>query len=421
MKTFLFGKKVYYKLITLYKDFLAIIYFLRERINRKSESPITVIFLCQYIPAWNKIKPIYNLMKKDSRFKTYLICIPMEIKNNRLIDPNNMTNETYEYFKKNGYEEAINARLGKNEWIDLKKLKANYVFYPRPYNSYMPNPYVSAKVSKYCKICVILYGINTTKDIAKTTLNRDFFRNVYCYFAETPYSAKVNKNNFKIAHFLRLQKTVCYGMPTLQQIMNNPITDGHAWDFSKNDFRIIWTPRWTTDLKLGGSNFFTYYKKLLKFAKEHKDMDFLFRPHPLAFDNFVKTGEMTVEEVDIFKKECQEMKNVNLDTEKEYVGTMWGSDVMISDISAMMPEYFVTGKPLIYCASNMILELDDSIKIMMEGCYVVNEEKQLFECLLNLKKGIDPLKDKRKELIEVLFGDSCKNSSEKIVEELTRG
>lgn len=65
----------------------------------------------------------------------------------------------------------------------------------------------------------------------------------------------------------------------------------------------MWTPRWTTNKKLGGSNFFVYYKLLLEYAEKNDDVDLLCRPHPLMFDNFLKTGEMKIEEIDDYKKE----------------------------------------------------------------------------------------------------------------------
>lgn len=408
------------KLNTLYNDCRAVSNFKKEKKIERAEKTINVGFLCQYIPAWNKIKPVYELMKNDPRFQTFLICIPSNIENNHLEGLDNGKNDTLDYFLENGYTEAIDALDENNQWLDLKALNLSYIFYPRPYNNYMPLPYISSEVSKYCKICIILYGINTTKEITSTTLNRDFFRNVFYYFAETEYSVKKNKGNFPLQHFFGLQKTVCFGMPTLQAVMNDNSSDSKAWDFSKNEFRVMWTPRWTTDLNKGGTNFFLYYKSLTHFAEKNSDMDFLFRPHPLAFKNFIKNGDMTEDELERFKSQCESLSNVSLDKEKEYVKAFWGSSVLISDISAMLPEYFVTGKPLIFCASNMILELDDNIKIMMEGCYIVYNEEELFSILLDLKNGQDPLCQKRKELIKTLFGESCRNSKEKIVEELAK-
>ena len=84
----------------------------------------------------------------------------------------------------------------------------------------------------------------------------------------------------------------------------------------------------------------------------------------------------------------------------------------------MMPEFFVTGKPLVFCSGNMELELAPHISKMLEGCYVVQTPKELFNILQKLKAGEDPLQDKRKQLISELFGDLSKQASAAITEAL---
>ena len=283
----------------------------------------------------------------------------------------------------------------------------------------MPKAYSSRRVSSYAKICVLLYAMTITKS-ENIMINIDFFRNVYCYFAETSFIAAINRQQLKLTHKLGLQKTLCYGMPALEQILLDKEKEGTIWSFSKNKFRIMWTPRWTTDVKLGGSNFFVYRDALLEYAEKKKDIDFLFRPHPLSFPNFIKTGEMTKEEVDNYRNKIDKMENVFLDEEKEYVSTMWESSVLVGDLSGMMPEYFVTGKPIIFCGSNMYLEPAEHFAKILEGCYTVYNEKELFECIERLKDGEDPLKAKRMQIIQEVFGSTLGNASQHIVEELVK-
>lgn len=400
-------------------DLKAIMKFVRQRLEKKQNEKIRVAFMCQYIPAWNKVEPIYNEMKKRMEYEPILLCIPSKVSNNQLENPEDNCNDTYEYYREHGYD-AINTLIGKNQWLDLSGMNLDYVFYLRPYNSYMPEPYVSSAVSNYAKICVVMYGMTLTKEVMKVTIEHDFFRNVYYYFAESDYAMHVNKKSFPFTHLLGLQKTVFYGMPAMSQIMDMKGCSSEAWNFSDAEFRVMWTPRWTTDKSLGGTNFFEYKDWLLDYAEKHPQIAFLFRPHPLAFNNFVKCGEMTETEVKNYKQRCQEAKNVQIDTEQEYVASMWNSSALISDISGVMPEYFVMDKPLIYCASNMILEPADHTIRMLEGCYVVENQEQMQACLENLEKGIDPLKGKRHAIIDELFGDTLENSTDLIINEIWR-
>ena len=386
---------------------------------KKKNSKIRVAFLCQYIPAWNKSEPVYRQLVEDEQFEVFLICIPSEISDHILDKKRKKINDTYDYYVEHGYP-AINAVTGDGKWYDLKALNCDYVFYPRPYNSFMPEPYTARVVSKYSKICILLYAMSLTEATFETTLNTDFFRDVSIYFAETNYAAEQGKRKFWLTSLLGLRKNCFYGMPAMEQVLKDKEAHTDSWDFSKNSFRVMWTPRWTTDFKLGGSNFFVYNKLLLEYAKEHSDIDFLLRPHPLAFDNFIKNGEMTEQEVEEYKQQICHMDNVSLDKAQEYDATMWKSDVLISDISGIMPEYFVTGKPLIYCASNMLLELAEHTRRMVEGCYVANTPEEMFGYLEQLAQGQDPLYETRQQIIHELFGSSLMGASQRIVEELKK-
>lgn len=401
------------------RELKAIPNFLAERQVCRENGPIRVGFLCQYIPVWHKLKPIYENMQADPRFEPVLICIPLDVVNGQR-DAAATGNTTLTYFQGQGYSEALDACLPDGSWLPLESMKFDYIFYPRPYDTFMPTPYQSRFVSRYSKICIILYGMNTTQEVTSVTISRDFFRYVYCYFAELPYSRDKNSANGWLLHKLKLQESVYYGMPGIEAIREAQSLPMPSWDFSNGGLRVLWCPRWTTDLNMGGSNFFTYYRFLLDFAQENTDYDFLFRPHPLALQHFRQTGEMTDQEAEEFTARCQALPNVALDQEKEYSATFWGTDVMISDISGMIPEYFVTGKPLIFCASNMILTPETTTAKILDASYVVNNQTELQACLEQLKAGVDPLKEKRLQVVRELYGEEFSHPAAKITEHLAK-
>ncbi|MBQ8797321.1 MAG: CDP-glycerol glycerophosphotransferase family protein [Oscillospiraceae bacterium] len=403
----------------LARELKAIPNHLAQRKHPKGDGPVKVGFLCQYIPIWHKLKPIYENMLADPRFEPVLICVPSNILDGKLTGENT-ENDTLAYFLSQGYREALDAMQPDGSWLPLEPMGLDYIFYPRPYDTYMPTPYQSRLVSRYSKICMILYGMNTTQEVTSTTISRTFFRYVYCYFAELPYSREKNISNGWLLHKLRLQESVYYGMPGIEAIREAENASRPAWDFAKGGLRVLWCPRWTTDLSLGGSNFFTYYQVLLEFARENGDYDFLFRPHPLALQHFQQTGEMTAQEAAAFTAQCEALSNVSLDKEKEYAATFWGTDVMISDISGMIPEYFVTGKPLIFCASNMVLTPEASTAKIISASYVVHNADQLRGCLKMLKAGIDPLKIKREQLVRELYSEALSTPAAKITEHLAK-
>lgn len=375
-----------------------------RRIPRQGK--IKVGFLCQYMPAWDKMEPVYRRMLADDRFEPVLLCVPSGIENHRLTDPDSLENDTYRQLISLGYPEARNTLIGKEQWLDLKAMDLSYIFTVRPYDSFMPLPYTSRALSRHSRICLLLYGMTFAREDSEICMNRRFMSRVCLHFAETDYVCKFRLAQHGLKHRLGLQKTVRVGLPAAQSILASREKRSSSWDFSKNNFRVMWTPRWTTDPKVGGTNFLTYAEALVDYAASHPDTDFLFRPHPLMFDNFVKTGVMTPEDVADYKARCEKLPNLAFDPESRYDATFWGSDVLVSDISGMIPEYLFTGKPLIFCHTNMALSLLPPMRTLLDSCYWVGNARELFDCLQQLQAGNDPLAQARRDAVRAVFGDN---------------
>ena len=366
-------------------------------VKRDADLPVNVVFLIQYLVNWGKSEQLYRIMEADERFNPVLLCIPYNL------DESEDENETYEWFSTRGYN-CINASLGNNKWYDLEGLSPEYVFYARPYNAAIPEVYSSHEVSAYAKVCSYIYGYLLADEEIRNSLNRDFYDYCYTYYA---CSEDDNRYYYSNTHS-SFQRSVFLGYPGLTRFAglwekNN--TQG-SWTTEHARFRAIWTPRWSTDERVGGSNFFKYKEDFLSLAERDKDIELMIRPHPLAFGNFIKTGEMTVQEVKEFKNLCETSENLTLDETYDYVETFWNTDILISDYSAIMAEFFATGKPMIYCEANSKFNQDytESMKAIMEGTYIAYNFEDIRKYIVLLKSGVDPLKEKRSQIIEKLWG-----------------
>ena len=173
---------------------------------------------------------------------------------------------------------------------------------------------------------------------------------------------------------------------------------------------MLWTPRWSTDPYIGGSNFFNYKDIMTRLVKQNKNILFIFRPHPLMFENFIKTKEMSSEELSEFKQYCEETENLILDEEKEYTSEFWQSDMLITDLSGMIPEYFITEKPIIYCHSTVAFNYTEYATNMISSCYEANDQKDLIKYFNELINGNDYKFSQRKECITAFFGNVNNNS-----------
>ena len=174
---------------------------------------------------------------------------------------------------------------------------------------------------------------------------------------------------------------------------------------------VLWTPRWSTDSHVGGSNFFKYKDTILQLATNNLDILFIIRPHPLMFSNFLKTGEMTEEEVTEFKLYCHNSGNVVLDESKSYSDTFWNSDLLITDFSGIVPEYFITGKPIIYCHSNVNFEYTDTTNHLIHCCYEAFDSNDIERYVHELISQEDTMLQKRVEFIDTVFSNVQHNGA----------
>lgn len=412
-------KKVYNYLRLLFFDIKAMKKFKGIRNIAKENSNLCVVFITQYIPSWKKLEPIYRGLLEHKNVKPIIFCVPSNIENSCLInsDLGQSYNDTYEIFKKEGYD-AINALSDNGEWVDLKALKPSCVFYTRPYNPFMPVEYSSDEVSKYTKVCVMLYAMILTKKDMQVELNDYFFRDVYCYFAENSEAAEFVKKHYWLTYKKNLRKVCNYGSPVYEEILKSKDIKNSVWDFAGTRYKVMWTPRWTIDKTLGGTNFFEYKDVILDYAKKHNDVAILIRPHPLMFNNFIKIGKMSVEEVEDYKNRVEELENVKLDTEQEYIATFWESDMLLTDFSSIITEYLITDKPIVYCDTNSEFELVGTGQAFIDACYKVYSKDEVVYYLEHLKDGKDELYKKRIETKKNIFGDSLNICTDMIINEI---
>ena len=130
-------------------------------------------------------------------------------------------------------------------------------------------------------------------------------------------------------------------------------------------------------------------------------MDFIFRPHPLSFENFLKTGQLSLSELDLMGSVYQKSLNMVIDKGGGYEDTFVTSDILVSDMSTILFEYFATGKPIIY--THRVDHFNEFGKKLSEGFYWVKNSSELNNTLEMLISGHDPLKVKREEIRRLIF------------------
>lgn len=383
----------------------------RKLRKRSADGTIKVVFICQFIPAWSKNKQLYETLKQDDRFETMLLCIPNRISAHQLIDQNDLSNDVYEYYISHGYTDAVNALIGKNDWLDLSAYHPDYVIFNRNDRS-MPEQYTYDSIASFAKICIIDYATALLK-MEESLFNRSCIANTYCFFAEFNKKKEQFISWNRILCKLKLSKAIWCGIPAIENSLKARNEEAPAWLFSKHAFRMIYAPRWTTNPIWGGTSFFQYKDVFLDFLDNHPETDLLIRPHPLMFGNFIENNLMRADEVAAFEALCKSRPNLELDAEKEYLSTFWQSSVLITDFSSILIEYFVTEKPVIYLTFDETIDYSDIMRAMLRGCYIVHDRDELVKVIDMLIQGNDPLAEERKRICaEYLLGHENTSTSE---------
>ena len=377
--------------------------------KKKSDTDnINVAIIVQLAEIWDKLSPVYTEMKKRQNFNIRLIIVPnYDLKNNCV---GNYYGGELEFFRDISDNIILAYKNGK--WIDIKDYDFDYVFYQRPYDMYLPEKLKSDYVVKFSKICYIPYAFWPFAKGEHMGYNRDFFKNVYMCFTETPESCVQENRKINFLDFFSRKKKRRKFL-----YLGNPIFEEYSKikSNSKVDkYRILWTPRWEVNGELGGCTFLDYVNDFLAFAKENANVDLKFRPHPLMFDNFISKKLMTEKQVDDFKcklKSCGFAIDNNSMIEDTFVDT----DILISDISSIMAAFFLMGKPIIFCDTGR--EVCKTYKRMMPGIYVAKSWSDVQYYLDRLLAGDDYLFEQRKKIINEEFAD-LRDVSKKIVDKL---
>lgn len=367
----------------------------------KREGPIKIIFLCQYYQAWNKLKCVYEHMREDERFETLIVAIPDDLKN--------INNNIYDYFYELYGTDVVNAWKD-NSWLDIESLSPQYVFYQRPYDSYLPKIYRSNVISKYAKICYVSYGYQVETVTEGSCLNKLFYRNVYMYFAENSLYYNYNISRFKYSHKKGYRYTYDIGYPSLEDFVRQSGKN----DESDTQFKVLWTPRWSEDKEVGGSSFMKFKDKVTELPQTINNTTVVFRPHPMTFQHFISVGKISEKQVQEYLERYETNECLQYDNTPSYATSFWKCDVLLTDVSSIIVEWFLTDKPIIYCETGC--EPNEFLKEMMTVFYVVESWEEAEEKIRELQKGIDPLKEQRKQKVKELMGSDFENISDRFLE-----
>ena len=364
------------------------------------DRPIHLVFVCHMPALWGMFDTLHRAAAADRDFRTTVVALPCMHPN---LAPGRFTDlGMYDYLKARGIDVVAGYDKNSDAWLTPESLAPDYVLFQTPYNHLFPRLWTAQHISTFAKVCYVPYATTLFRgEVDEIVHPEPFFRATSLVFAENAVARDRLIDRFKSCAWFREEAFVLSGSPKLDYIVTKGAPDATPWKHgaSSERTRILWTPRWWT--KDGSCHFFEYNSYFADFCARHDDVDFVFRPHPLSIQNFLNTGELTGADVERMELSYERSSNMAIDKGGDYQGAFLASDVLVSDISSMLIEYVVTGKPIVY--THRIDLFNELGRTLSEGFYWVRNSDELTATLETLIAGNDPLRGKRSQLVKTLL------------------
>jgi len=335
-------------------------------------------------------RPIFEEMLKDSAFDPYIIVVPdvqrsIQYRNVSLQNTYDELANQYGERVLYGYDPLENTYLELGEEYQL-------VCFNNPYRK-MAHKYhhIAYFTDKNVLTLYVNYGFAAVK-YGRAIMDTNFYNLCWKVCIDSPINLRdlkkhhvIKGRNAFVTSYLKMDR---YALAPLHHnrrktIIISPHHTVLGWD--------------TLDI----SNFLAYSDFFLELPKRYPDIDFVFRPHPLLFNNLLEGKRWTQKRIDNYLSSIEQIPNIRYDCSGDYFEVFANSDGMIHDCSSFIGEYLFTEKPCCY-----MLKSKKEIKEVMNpmGVACMNNYYKAFskEDILRfiddvIIGGIDPLKERREK------------------------
>ena len=294
-----------------------------------------------------------------------------------------------------------------NKWFNLKSLSPSYVFYNRPYDQELVNKnYRSKNVSSYSKICFLHYGYSLSNDYSNYWRNGSFIYNSSLIFAENLSKYYEYKNALRLQCFFNLTKIYNLGYPRFELL--NKSVNTKSLD---KKFTVLWTPRWSfSENSIDKSSFLRFNDLFYDYFKKNVNINFICRPHPLMFQSILQSNILSKEELDTYILRIKNSINMSIDNDPDYINTINKSDLIISDYTAMLADFYHSGKQIIYLGRDD--HFNNEAKEMSLSFHYADDFDSIIKLINNIRLGKYSSSIKKYPNFE-------RNSSDKIINVLS--
>lgn len=365
---------------------------------------IRVIFLISENSKW-KAQSLFDLMAKSEKFEPIIaLTVLKSVHKGDDITRNNI-DEDYNYFKNKGMKVVLAYK--NNQYKNLKSFNPDIVFYQQPWGiSKLQSP---EEVSKYALTYYIPYYVNNY-ELQPFEYEQEFHKFLYKYFVlnkwwEDEYKRKSNLSN-----------VVGLGNPILDNFIQNDNKNNNDKNY------VIYAPHYSFfhELNQNPVNFGTFLENgelILGFAQEHKEYNWVFKPHPqLKFELYKVWGKERTDKYYI------DWENIGLCCyDSSYIELFKNSKLLITDCDSFLLEYFCTTNPIIHLISpRCSINPPEFTRNIFDTYYKARTNEELFRFVGEiLVKNNDIKRESRVKVLE--SSNLLKNSAaQNIINEILK-
>ena len=342
---------------------------LRRKANDSSER-IRILFVCGDSTKW-KVESVYKLLSASDRYDVAIV-VTLYGWHDDLAEAERRASATYEYFKEKGKRVELGYSISHHKPIPLSSFRPDVVFYDQPwdiFNCHMPNV-----VSRYALTCYVAYMVPNL-EISRNHVATSFHRCLFRHFTLNDEWTALAMNARQRFCASAAGDFFATGHPMLDWLGNDD------FGLSGNESIVIYAPHWAFHHKdnpnsLDISTFLWTGKPMLDYARKHNEVNWAFKPHPVLKGMLIKSGVMTVDEVESYYNEWAAIGECCYSG--DYPDLFRRSYAMVTDCSSFLSEYACTGKPLVRlvspCEKVKFCELS---KPLMDTYYQVRSPEEL--------------------------------------------
>jgi hypothetical protein len=130
----------------------------------------------------------------------------------------------------------------------------------------------------------------------------------------------------------------------------------------------LWNPHTYGDGEM--ATFVRFVKPMLDWFERHRGSGLVVRPHPRLFADFERTGHGDL--VEQFRRLVGRLPHVLLDESIDAGPALLAADALISDLSSLIPEYAVLGRPIALLRETPHLQVNND-RACLDGAVMVDD------------------------------------------------